>query len=196
MTSSFVTATRTHSRTLRYVLRSREIYAEEPITSPEILSEPPPTPDDSTNTVQETPCSQFRLALSVTPCMPRTSSLEYTNHSSSPQLFSPTPNPTLPHAPTPNPNSPQDQPSPPLPNPTNSPCNSNSQHEKSLPGSPELFSPTPTSSIIQNNWPFPPPLPQRSPRIRRRHKIHNYESLASTNESYDVLLRKLRVWIA
>ena len=30
-----------------------------------------------------------------------------------------------------------------------------------------------------------PPLPQRSPRIRRRHKLHNYASLASTNRSFE-----------
>ena len=32
----------------------------------------------------------------------------------------------------------------------------------------------------------PPILPHRSPRIRRRHNLHNYTSLASTNRSYDV----------
>ena len=58
------------------------------------------------------------------------------------------------------------------------------QHEESLSGSIELFSPTP--SITQNKWPSPLPLPQRSPRIRRRHNLHNYASLASTNGSYDV----------
>ena len=38
----------------------------------------------------------------------------------------------------------------------------------------ELFSPNP--SMIQNKWPspHPPPLPQQSPRIRRRHNLHNY----------------------
>ena len=70
----------TRSRTLRYALRSREIYTEEPITSPEILSEPPQTQDDSSNSIQETPNSQFRLLLSVTPCMPRISSIESVNH--------------------------------------------------------------------------------------------------------------------
>ena len=87
--------TRTH--TLRYALRSREIYTEEPIASPEILSEPPQTEDDSVNSIQETPNTQFRLVLSVTPCTA-----------------------------------------------------------------------------------------QRSPRIRRRHNLHNYASLASTNGSYNV----------
>ena len=32
----------------------------------------------------------------------------------------------------------------------------------------------------------PPILPHRSPHIRRRHNLHNYTSLASTNRSYDV----------
>ena len=79
MTSTFET---TH--TLRYELQSREIYIEErtPITSPGILSEPPQTQDNSVNTVQETPNSGFRLFLS--PCMPRTNSLEYINHRHSP----------------------------------------------------------------------------------------------------------------
>ena len=54
-----------------------EIYIEEPITSPEILSEKPQTQDESITTIQETPNSQFRLVLSVTPCMPRISSLEW-----------------------------------------------------------------------------------------------------------------------
>ena len=69
--------THTSTRTLRYELRSREIYIEEPITSPEILSEKPQTQDESITTIQETPNSQFRLVLSVTPCMPRISSLEW-----------------------------------------------------------------------------------------------------------------------
>ena len=60
----------TGTRTLRYELRSREIYIKEPITSPEILSEHPQTQDESITTIQETPNSQFRLVLSVTPCMP------------------------------------------------------------------------------------------------------------------------------
>ena len=51
MMSPFATATRTLTRTLRYIPRSRETYSKELITSPEILSEPPPTQDDSTNTV-------------------------------------------------------------------------------------------------------------------------------------------------
>ena len=66
MTSTFET------RTLRYGLRSREIYIEErtPITSPEILSEPHKMQEESVNMIQETPNSQFRLFLSVSPCMP------------------------------------------------------------------------------------------------------------------------------
>ena len=170
---------------LRYALRSREIYTEEPITSPEILSEPPQTQDDSISSIQETPNSQFRLVLSVTPCMPCISSIESVNHSPSPLLFSPTPTASPVHASTPD--STQDQPPPPPLSPTNSLTSSHStspQHEESLSGSIELFSPTP--SIIQNKWPSPPPLPQRPPRIRRRHNLHNYASLASTNGSYDV----------
>ena len=52
---------------------------------------------------------------------------------------------------------PQDQLPPPL-SLTNSPTSSHNtspQHEESLSGSVELFSPTP--SIIQNKWPSPPP---------------------------------------
>ena len=68
MMSTFETLT----RTLRYGLRSREIYMEErtPITSLETLSEPHETQDESVNTIHETPNSQFRLFLLVTPCMP------------------------------------------------------------------------------------------------------------------------------
>jgi len=53
-------------------ISEREIYIEErtPITSPEMLSEPHETQDESVNTIQEMPNSQFRLFLSVTPCMP------------------------------------------------------------------------------------------------------------------------------
>jgi len=49
------------TRTLRYELRSREIYIEESINSLEILPEHPQTQDESINTIQETPNSQFRL---------------------------------------------------------------------------------------------------------------------------------------
>ena len=76
------------TRTLRYELRSREIYIEEPINSLQILSEHPQTQDESINTIQETPNSQFRLVLSVMPCMPCTSSLESVNHSTSPPVVS------------------------------------------------------------------------------------------------------------
>ena len=50
---------------------------------------------DSVNAVQEMPNSGFRLFLMVTPCMPRTNSLEYINHRRShpPLLFSLTPSP-------------------------------------------------------------------------------------------------------
>ena len=89
MMSTFETST----RTLRYKLRSRGIYTEERtlITSPETLSEPPPPPktqDESMNTVQETPNSQFRLLLSVTPCMPCIDSKKSVNCSPSPPLVS------------------------------------------------------------------------------------------------------------
>ena len=67
------------TRTLRYKLRSREIYIEEPITSLEILSEHPQRQEESISSIQETPNSQFRLVLSVTPCVPRISSLESVN---------------------------------------------------------------------------------------------------------------------
>ena len=175
----------TRTRTLRYALRSREIYTEEQITSPEILSEPPQTEDESINSIQETPNSQFRLVLSVTPCMPRISSIDSANHSPSPLQFSPTPTANPAHPPTRN--SPQDQPPPPPLSPTNSQTSSHNaspQHEESLSQSIELFRPTP--SIIQNKWPSSTPLPQRSPRIRRRHNLCIYVSLASTNKSYNV----------
>ena len=168
------------TRTLRYELRSREIYIEEPITSPELLSEHPQTQEESIRSIQETPNSQFRLVLSVTPCVPRISSLESVNDNTSPLLFSSTSSLTF----VPTPDSPKDQP-PPSPTSSTSSltsfhsCNTSSQHNTL---SPELFSPTPTS---QNKWPSPPPLPQRSPRIRRRHNLHNYASLASTNRSQE-----------
>ena len=167
------------TRTLRYELRSREIYIEEPITSPELLSEHPQTQEESIRSIHETPNSQFRLVLSVTPCVPRISSLESVNDNTSPLLFSSTSSLTF----VPTPDSPKDQP-PPSPTSSTSSltsfhtCNTSSQHNTL---SPELFSPTPTS---QNKWPSPPPLPQRSPRIRRHH-LHNYASLASTNRSQE-----------
>ena len=82
-------------------------YTEEPITSPEILPEPPPQMQDDSI---KTPNSQFWLVLSVTPCMPHISSIEPVNRSPSPLLFSPTPTISPTHAPTPD--SPQDQPPP------------------------------------------------------------------------------------
>ena len=78
------------TRTLRYKLRSREIYIEEPITSLELLSEHPQTQEESISSIQEMPNSQFRLVLSVTPCVPRISSLESVNDNTSPLLFSST----------------------------------------------------------------------------------------------------------
>ena len=113
--------------------------------------------------------------------MPHISSLESVNDNTSPLLFSPTSSLTF----VPTPDSPKDQP-PPSPTSSNSSltsfhtCNTSSQHNKAL--SPELFSPTPTS---QNKWPSPPPLPQQSPRIRRKHNLRNYTSLASTNRSQE-----------
>ena len=139
MTSVFKT-----TRTLRYELQSREIYIEEPITSPETLSAHPRTQDESINIIQETPNSQFRLVLSVTPCMPHISSLESVNNSTSPLLFSSTLSLTF----APTPDSPKDQL---LLSPTSSTdsltsfhtCSTSSQHNKAQ--SPELFSPTPTN---------------------------------------------------
>ena len=113
--------------------------------------------------------------------MPRISSLESVNNSTFPLLFSSTSSLTF----APTPDSPKDQ-LPPSPTSStniqtsfNTCINTSSQHDKAQ--SPELFSPSPTN---QNKWPSPPPLPQRSPRIRR-HKLHNYASLASTNMSLE-----------
>ena len=167
------------THTLRYELRSREIYIEEPITSPKILSGHPQMQEESISSIQETPNSQFRLVLSVTPCVPRISSLESVNDNTSPLLFSHIS--TLTFVPTLD--SPKDQP-PPSPTSSTSSltsfhsCNTSSQHNTL---SPELFSPTPTS---QNKWPSPPPLPQRSPRTRR-HNLCNYACLVSTNRSQE-----------
>jgi len=131
MMSTFETST----RTLRYKLRSRGIYTEERtlITSPETLSEPPPkTQDESMNTVQETPNSQFRLLLSVTPCMPCIDSKKSVNCSPSPPLVS---TPIHIH------DSLQNQsPSPPL-SPTTSLTSTYNN-------SPELFSPTLLSRLV------------------------------------------------
>ena len=169
----------TGTHTLRYEVRSREIYIEEPITSLEILLEHPQMQDESITTIQKTPNSQFRLVLSVTPCMPRISSLESVNNSTSPLLFSSTS--SLIFALTPDSSKDQLPPSPTsstnILTSFNTCINTSSQHDKAQ--SPELFSPTPTN---QNKWPSPSPLPQRSPRIWRRH---NYASLVSTNRSFE-----------
>ena len=115
-------------------------------------------------------------------CQPeKTRVLCHLNDSTSSLLFSPTSSLTF----VPTPDSPKDQLPP---SPTSSTnrltsfhtCNTSSHHNKAL--SPELFSPTPTN---QNKWPSPPTLPQRSPRIRRRHKLRNYASLVSTNRSFE-----------
>ena len=74
---------------------------------------------------------------------------------------------------------PQSQPPPSPQNPTTS---LTSSFSNSL----ELFSPTPTNSTSKDKWPSPPPLPQRSPRIRRRHNLRNYTSLVSTNRNFEV----------
>ena len=101
--------------------------------------------------------------------MPRTSSVRSINrsptHSSNPVNV-------------PTSDVPQNQPFPSPQNPTTSltPSFSNSL---------ELFSPTPTNSTLKDKWPSPPPLPQRSPRIRRRHNLRNYASLASKNRSQE-----------
>ena len=124
-------------------------------------------------------------------CMPGTSSSESVNKSLPPLLFSSTSSPT--YAPTP--------PSPSTStNSRTSFHNTSSQHDEAL--SPELFSPTPTSSTIQNKWPsLPPPSPSPSPpphththtalfqwctRNRKRHNLHIYASLALTSRSYNV----------
>ena len=78
-----------------------DLYRGTDFASPEILSEPPQTQDDSINSIQETLNTQFRLVLSVTPCMARISSIESVNPSPSPLLFSPTPTASPAHAPTP-----------------------------------------------------------------------------------------------
>ena len=54
----------------------------------------------------------------------------------------------------------------------------------SLPGSSELyiqFHPNKYIAQSRTSGHHPPPLPQRSPLIRRRHRLHNYASLALTN---------------
>ena len=159
------------------------------------------------NTIQETPNSQFRLLLSVTPCMSRIDSEKSVNCSPSPQNQSPSPplSPTTSLTSTYN-NCPELF-SPTLlvtpcmprtsslrsvncsPTPTSSLAhapNSSSEHDEASSESPVLFNPTPTHSITENKCPSPPPLPQRSPHIRRRHNLHNYTSLAPTNGSCDV----------
>ena len=159
----------TGTRTLRYELRSREIYIEEPITSPEILSEHPQTQDESITTIQETPNRQFRLVLSVTPCMPRISSLESVNDSTSPLLFSPTSSLTF----APTPDSPKDQLPPSLTSSNNILTSFNT-----LTLAPSMIKPNHLNYSapplqIKTSGHHLPPLPQRSPRIRRRHKLHN-----------------------
>ena len=115
--------------------------------------------------------SQFRLVLSVTPCMSRTSSLESVNRNTSLLLFSSTSSPTY----VPTSDSPKDQLPPSPSSSTNSltsfhTCKTSSQHDACQALSPELFSPTPTSSTYVHNSeqvaitppppPPPPPLPQ------------------------------------
>ena len=119
--------------------------------------------------------SQFRLALSVTPCMPHTSSLEYINSSSSPCYLAPHPPQAQPMSlPLTLPRTSHLPPPPPFPlSPTNSLTsfhNTRSQHEETQPRSPELFSPTPASSTIQNKWPSPPP-PPPPPSLNDHHAL-------------------------
>ena len=89
MTSTFET------RTQRYGLRSRNICIKEqtPITSPETLSRAHETQDESINTMQETSNRQFRLFLSVSPCMPHIDSEKSANCTPSPppQYLAPLP---------------------------------------------------------------------------------------------------------
>ena len=47
-----MSALTTCTQTLRYVLQSMEIYMKKSFTSPEVLSEPPKTQDDSINIMQ------------------------------------------------------------------------------------------------------------------------------------------------
>ena len=141
------------TRTLRYKLWSRKIYIEEPINSLEKLPEHPQTQDESINTIQEMPNSQFRLVLSVMPCMSRISSLESVTKSTSPLLFSSTSSPTF----VPTPDSPKDQLHPSPTSSTNSltsfhTCNTSSQHDKSL--SPELFTPPPQVKTSGHHLPL------------------------------------------
>ena len=126
--------------------------------SPQNQSPPPPlSPTTSLASTYNNSPELFSPTLSVTPCMPRTSSLRSVN-------CSPTPTSSLAHAP-----------------------NSSSEHDEASSESPVLFSPTPTHTTTENKWPSPPPLPQQSPRIRRRHNLHNYTSLVvPTNGSCDV----------
>ena len=154
----------THTRTLRYGLRSREIYIEErtPITCPEILTEPQETQDESVNTIQETPNSQFRLFLSVTPCMPRIDSKKSATCIPSPPLFSP-----------PTGDSPQNQ-SPPLhlaPPPSLASTYNNS---------PELFSPTlsvtPCMPGTVNRSPTPTSSLAHAPNSSPEHDEASFES--------------------
>ena len=169
------------TRTLRYELRSREIYIEEPITFPEILSEHPQMQEESISSIQETPNSQFRLVLSVTPCVPRISSLESVNDSTSPLLFSSTSSLTF----VPTPDSPKDQPPP---SPTSSTSSLTSFHTCNTSFStikPYHLSYSAPPPQVKTSGHHLSPLPQRSPRIRRRHNLRNYTSLSSTNRSQE-----------
>ena len=109
----------------------------------------------------------FSPTLSITPCMPCTSSVRFINrsptHSSNPV-----------HIPTSD--SPKNQ-------PFLSPQNPTTSLTPSFSNTLELFSPTPTNSTSKEKWTSPPPLPQRSPCIRRWHNLRNYTSLVSTNRN-------------
>ena len=101
---------------------------------------------------------QFRLILSVTPCMPHTSSLVFLSHSPSPLLFSSTPTSSPAHTLTPD--SPQDQAPPPPLNPTTSltsPCSTSSQMKNPYPDHPNYSAPPP--QVAQPRTDGHPPLP-------------------------------------
>ena len=113
-------------------------------------NQPLPLPISPT-TSQTSACNNspelFSPTLSITPCMPRTSSVRSIN-------ISPTHSSNTVHVPTSDP--PQNQPFPSPQNPTTSltPSFSNSL---------ELLSPTPTNSTSKDKWPSPPPPPSTIP---------------------------------
>ena len=117
-----------------------------------------------------TPTGDSPQNQSPPPPLTRTTSLAST-YNNSPELFSPTLSVT---------------PCMPYTRSVNCTPNSSSEHDEASSESPVLFSPTPTHSITVHKWPSPPPLPQRSPRIRRRHNLHNYTSLSHSEKSFSM----------